>query len=132
MRINPITGLLEPESSGLGEQGSPDASPDDVGFNLAAELLKNKQEAASPMAPAQPAGGGGADTLGKVATTAGVATANPVLAGAGLALTTLAQIGAGRRADRWNRYNAKVQEAAAKRSNLNQMAQIGTRMGNIT
>ena len=63
--------------------------------------------------------------LGSLATTGGAATANPYIAGAGLALQTAGMIQQAKQNQRNAQYTAEVNRVNARQQAINNMAQIG-------
>jgi hypothetical protein len=109
-------------NNGLGEQSSPDIAPVTENDAYVNAIRSNKQTAAAPQAPA---GSGGLSSIAGMATAGGMATANPALAGAGLALQTMGKIQEQKAAQRNATYQAEVAKINARQDAINRMAQIG-------
>ncbi len=58
-------------------------------------------------------------------TTAGMATANPYLTGAGLGLQAISMVNQAKNGRQMNRYNAELQKYQARQQVISRMAQIG-------
>jgi len=100
------------------------ASPEDNGMPTTG-VVASGQAKQQDLTQNLPQGGGTASKAGGVATTAGMATGQPELVAAGLALQTMGQIQAAKQNQRNARYTAEVNRINARQDAINRMSQIG-------
>lgn len=99
--------------------------PEDLSGPIDQGVVASGQAKQQDLTQNLPEGGGMASKAGGVATTAGMATGQPELVAAGLALQTMGQIQQAKQAQRNARYTAEVNRINARQDAINRMSQIG-------
>lgn len=118
--VQDLSGPLEP---GVGEAAIKAANTvEDSPMIDKASALKG----VAAMQKSQQSGGDGMGAIGSGLTTAGVASANPWLVGAGLGLSTISSVRKGEQAQREARYKAEVERINARQEALNKLANLAS------